>query len=479
MILNKKNILRLSVVLIIISIYFSGIAFGLFGTPFVITLQPENVTPTSATLRGSVNPNALDTQVFFASGDPSTSPSYFPVTPTQGIGSGTSYVDVSYDLSGLTPGSTYSYTVKASNGAGGSTGDIITFTTGISTPSAPQDFNAIAGDSFVTLNWNIPNNNGGSPVINYKIYRSTTSGGEILFKTVGNLLTYKDISITADQTYYYMVSAVNSAGEGEKSQEVSITTKSEPTPTPAPTQTPLLSISPDPFSINLGSIEAGESITKDLIISNAGGGTLTWRIHDDQSWITTTPSGINDNFGIVTVNINTAGLNPGSYHGTVTITSNDGTKDGSIFFEILQPSPPILIVSPDPFSFDIVIKELGESVFRIVTITNAGDGTLTWSVIDDSPWIDITPISGEDSGIITINIDTDGLNPGEYSGTITIISNGGTKKGSISLNVQPLISKSSDWIPTTEVIIKFIVVLTALITALAGIYKVFINRNNK
>jgi fibronectin type 3 domain-containing protein len=53
------------------------------------------------------------------------------------------------------------------------------------------------------------------------VYRSTTSGGETLFISLGNQLSYKDAATTRGQVYYYQVTAVNSGGEGPRSDEKS------------------------------------------------------------------------------------------------------------------------------------------------------------------------------------------------------------------------------------------------------------------
>jgi len=93
-------------------------------------------------------------------------------------------------------------------------------------PSAPQNLKATAGDAKVTLSWSAPLSDGGSAVTNYKIYRGTTSGGKTELTTIGNVLTYTDTSVTNGQTYYYQVTAVNSIGESEKSNEAYATPSS-------------------------------------------------------------------------------------------------------------------------------------------------------------------------------------------------------------------------------------------------------------
>lgn len=92
-------------------------------------------------------------------------------------------------------------------------------------PTPPRNLKATAGNSYVYLSWDAPSDDGGTPVMRYKVYRGTTSKGEnTLLTTVGNVLTYTDKNVTNNQTYYYDVSAVNSVGEGmRKSNGVSAT----------------------------------------------------------------------------------------------------------------------------------------------------------------------------------------------------------------------------------------------------------------
>src|SRR5439155_8462970 len=97
----------------------------------------------------------------------------------------------------------------------------------LNTPSAPQNLQASAGVGNVTLSWQAPNN-GGSPIANYNIYRSTSSGTETLYATIGNVTSYTNIGLTNGLTYFYKVSAVNSVGESTQSNETSARTLNIP-----------------------------------------------------------------------------------------------------------------------------------------------------------------------------------------------------------------------------------------------------------
>ena len=139
---------------------------------------------------------------------------------------------------------------------------------------------------------------------------------------------------------------------------------------------------------------------------------------------------------------------------------------------------PQLNVYPDPPSFKLGTMNAGELASRVFSISNAGSGTLYWSVSDNQPWITINPTSGTNSGTVTINVNTAGLSPGNYSGSITITSNGGTKQGSVSLKVAttPIDPPTITPVTTTPVtlvqIMGVILILAGLLfTALTTIKK--------
>jgi hypothetical protein len=56
------------------------------------------------------------------------------------------------------------------------------------------------------------------------------------------------------------------------------------------------------------------------------------------------------------------------------------------------------------------------------TISNAGSGTLNWTVSKNMGWLTCTPTSGTDSGTITVSIDNTGLAAGPYATAITVSS---------------------------------------------------------
>lgn len=88
-------------------------------------------------------------------------------------------------------------------------------------PSAPRGLTAAPAIGRISLIWQPPTSNGGSPITNYTIYRGTTPGGETLLKILANQTSYDDISIISGATLYYKVTANNSIGQSATSNEVS------------------------------------------------------------------------------------------------------------------------------------------------------------------------------------------------------------------------------------------------------------------
>lgn len=105
----------------------------------------------------------------------------------------------------------------------------ITFTINATIPSSPKNLKAAGSSAQIFLNWQAPKINGGFPITNYKIYRSTTQGTEILITRIGNVLAYNDNGLTNGVTYYYKIAAINSAGESSQSNEASAIPTSDPT----------------------------------------------------------------------------------------------------------------------------------------------------------------------------------------------------------------------------------------------------------
>jgi predicted phage tail protein len=151
----------------------------------------------------------------------------------------------SYTVTGLVNGTTYYFKVFAVNavGQGPSSEAPVTLpliapptpptpptppASSVTPPTAPAfagpaGLTATAGDKQVHLSWTAPASDGGTPVTSYKVYLATTPGAGQ--STTISTVKGPDATVTHlvnGTTYYFMVTAVNAAGnESPSSTEVS------------------------------------------------------------------------------------------------------------------------------------------------------------------------------------------------------------------------------------------------------------------
>ncbi len=119
---------------------------------------------------------------------------------------------------GLTNGTTYYFVVSAVNSAGESanSAQVSATPTGAAEPAVPSGLKTMAGNGQAVLVWKAS-----SGATSYHLKRSTTSGGPYLTIASPTCLCATSLGLTNGTTYYFVVSAVNSAGESANSAQVS------------------------------------------------------------------------------------------------------------------------------------------------------------------------------------------------------------------------------------------------------------------
>jgi hypothetical protein len=135
-------------------VYFTASVSTTAQAPTASTDSASAITSNSATLGGTLNPNGLSTQIWFLYGTNSSLVGASQ-TPRQTVGSGTSSVPVSANISSLSPNTTYYYQLRAQNSAGTSNGAILSFATapsvGITISSVSVTPSSLATGAFATL----------------------------------------------------------------------------------------------------------------------------------------------------------------------------------------------------------------------------------------------------------------------------------------------------------------------------------------
>lgn len=194
---------------------------------------------------------------------------------------GTSYTDGT-----AANGTTYYYEVTALNAAGESPASTqsaaATPAVPVTLPAAPTGVNATAGNAQVSVSWTAA-----PTATSYKVYRSTTQGSQGTQAGTSSGTSYTDSTAVNGTTYYYEVTAVNSAGEGPTSTQSAAATPAAPTSSgPAAALAKRLGL-PNRFLIGLGTggsdtaLIAAQGLKPDfyeryLVGTGTNGGWATW-----------------------------------------------------------------------------------------------------------------------------------------------------------------------------------------------------------
>lgn len=139
----------------------------------------------------------------------------------------------------MTAGDNYSFKIEARNLVGYSEESDIVSILSAQIANAPGDF---ANDPTVTdayeigLGWSPPSFDGGSPVIDYRIWSDLGSAGSSFQIVRENILvnTYVDQTVIKGNTYIYKLQARNAYGYSSLSAEVAVLAAQKPATPNAP-----------------------------------------------------------------------------------------------------------------------------------------------------------------------------------------------------------------------------------------------------
>ena len=161
-------------------------------------------------------------------------------------------------------------------------------------------------------------------------------------------------------------------------------------------------------------------------VTNSGGGTLSWTLSDNASWLTVSPTSgaTTTETDVVTVSVNTAGLAGNTYTGVVTLSSQGKTLTSQQIpvTLILSPAAPTIGENPTSLTF-LAMEGSANPTAQTIAITNPGTGTLNWIAGKSASWLTITPSSGTtttETDRITVAINASGLTANTYTATITV-----------------------------------------------------------
>jgi len=333
-------------------------SFQFITGPSVTTLAATNVTSASATLNGSVNPQGEPTTYYFKYG---TNPgSLTDSTDAVSAGSGTTVVDVSEDIAGLTSNETYYFRIVAVNPSGTSFGSDLNFSTGtaasLTVVPPNQNVGTMAGNTefYVTSNmdWTVESDASWCSV--------TPSGTNI--DTI--FATYNENTSFATRTANITVSAT-----GAPSKTVTVTQEGI---------LEILEVSPSNRNVANAS-----GATEFYVTSNSD-----WQVVSNASWCSVTQVGTGNDTIFVTF---TENASTASRIATINVSATAGS---SRTVTVTQAGAPLtLLVGPPNQN---VPAKASETSFTVTSNTS-------WTVGTDASWCIIKTPSGSGNGTIDVS----------------------------------------------------------------------------
>lgn len=266
-------------------------------------------------------------------------------------------------------------------------GDAFAVATSSGTPTVPQPPTNLAATSAsqsqINLSWNAPSDNGGSAITGYQIERSTDAGStwNVLVSNTGSGSTaYSDTGLTANTSYAYRVSAINSVGTSSQSNVSSATTGVASTVPQSPTGLGATATSSSQINLSWSAPadNGGSQITGYQIERSQDNGN-TW-------------SDVVSNTGSVSTTYSDTGLSPSTTYtyrvsaiNSVGTSSPSNTASATTDIQTSVPQPPTGLTATSVSSSTINLSwnapgnDGGSPItgYKIERSTNGG----SWSVI--------------------------------------------------------------------------------------------------
>ena len=411
-----------------------GAAYSFFATPANLTVSAPIgggivTQPVTLSLQSSYEFDSVLT--YSASASTNQVQKWLSISPSSGTLSlvpGTTYTyaakaTISINSAGIPEGTEY-YGLVNYLAAGENAGTRVT----MDVTAPPPVFNTLPA----SLAFSYPQGDPTPPVQTIGVF-STPAGGTFSASVPAgvNWLTVTGSGVTPG----YANVAVNASGlsTGTFSSQVAII-PSNGTPINIPVTltvtgaTPGLSVSS--VTESLSTAQGGSPLSGHITVLNTGGGTLQFTAQTsggEGTWLTlNAPAAGSATFltpGTLGFKADPSGLSPGLYTGSI-IVSDTGSSNQAIVPVILTVTGAVPSIQLSETGVYITAVAGGpQPPSQTLTVTNSGAGSLNWTAqsttLNSSNWLQATHASGT---TLTITADPTGLSPGQYWGSINVVS---------------------------------------------------------
>lgn len=181
----------------------------------------------------------------------------------------------------------------------------------------------------------------------------------------------------------------------------------------------------DANTIDVMTDQGQNAVSETFGVFNSGGGTLSYIISDNQSWLSCSPAtGTADTESdLISISFNTSGLSAGSYTSIITVADSSVPTSDTITVNLTVNPQPVLGLSLAAINESSFSGSPGPQV--ALEIINSGGGTLNYSLSKTQSWLSLTPASGTvlaETDTVYVDLNSSALIPGVYNDTITVTS---------------------------------------------------------
>ena len=419
---------------------FLSISSGEVGHTFGNVLEGNNPSLNQYTFTvQNTGGSALSGSISTSAGWVSVSPTSFSLDSSQ-----TQQITVSANTASLSPGN-YTATVYVTSNGGNASGNAT-----VSMVLGPQL--AIAGGSLAHDFGTVPE--AANPDTSSYTFTVQNSGGDTLVGTISVSEAWVSVNATAfsllaGANLQITVSATTSdLVPGYHEATISITSNGGNASGKVEARIPHLALLADSIGYDFGTVETGNDpdSTYSFSVQNSGAGILTCTVSSSGSWAIVSPTSFSldsSQTQQITVTANTAGLSPGNYAATVSVTSNGGNASGNATVSMVL--GPQLAIAGGSLAHDFgTVPEAAnpDTSSYTFTVQNSGGDTLVGTISVSEAWVSVNAtafslLAGANLQI-TVSATTSDLVPGYHEATISITSNGGNASGKVEARIPHL-----------------------------------------
>ncbi len=340
------------------------------------------------------------------------------LSASPGSGSAPATVTVSVNTAGLGAGTHSGNVTITSTGTQGSPAVIPVTLTLSSQPAiglvpTTLTFTTPSGSSPASKTFTVSNT--GTGTLTYAIsddaaWLSTSPAGTSLSSGASRQHQAAVDSASLPEGTYQATITVTAAGASNSPRTIPVTLEVG--------ERPPLVVSPPAVSFNASPAQPSPSPAS-LTLSTSGASGAAWTAVANVPWLTISPAqGTGDR--TITLTASSVGVPAGTHAGLVTITAPSlAGSPQSVDVTFTVAPGPRLAAAPSSFRWSATRNGALPSS-SVLSISNAGTGTLTWSVSGAPFWLGVTPSSGVGAASVTLGPTTSSLPAGRHSATLVV-----------------------------------------------------------